>query len=54
MSWTRSLPAALAVCVLLLTGSAGCGTSDAHEGKDGGAVSPVGKVLDDTDKAGRH
>ncbi|MCI3243644.1 MULTISPECIES: hypothetical protein [Streptomyces] len=54
MSWTRGLPAALAVCVLLLTGSAGCGTGDAHEGKDGRSASPVGRVLEDTDEDGRH
>ncbi|MFE7167576.1 hypothetical protein [Streptomyces sp. NPDC057616] len=54
MSWTRGPCAALAVCVLLLTGSAGCGSSAAHEGKNGASTSPVGKVLDDTDKEGRH
>ncbi|MCD9877550.1 hypothetical protein [Streptomyces guryensis] len=54
MSWTRGLPAALAVCVLLLTGSVSCGSSDTHEGKSGDSISPVGKLLDDTDKAGRH
>ncbi|NUP23215.1 MAG: hypothetical protein HOZ81_45600 [Streptomyces sp.] len=53
MSWTRSLLAALAVCVLLLTGSVGCGSSDVREQGQGG-VSPVGKVLDDTDGEGRH
>lgn len=55
MSWTRSLLAALAVCVLLLTGSVGCGSSDAGDrGKNAASPSPVGKVLDDTDAAGRH
>lgn len=54
MSWTRIPLAALAVCVLLLTGSAGCESSDAQENKNGASVSPVGKVLDDTDKEGRH
>ncbi|WP_328550614.1 hypothetical protein [Streptomyces sp. NBC_00366] len=54
MSWTRGLLAALAVCVLLLTGSASCGSSDAREGKNGESVSPVGKVLNHTDKQGRH
>ncbi|MFE0253504.1 hypothetical protein [Streptomyces sp. NPDC059010] len=53
MSWTRSLLAVLAVCVLLLTGSVGCASSDAREQGPGG-VSPVGKVLDDTDGEGRH
>lgn len=54
MSWTRGLPAVLAVGVLLLTGSVSCGSSDAHEGKNGDSISPVGKLLDDTDKQGRH
>ncbi|MFJ9539383.1 hypothetical protein ACIRPX_19250 [Streptomyces sp. NPDC101225] len=54
MSWTRGPCAALAVCVLLLTGSAGCGSSAAHEGRNGESASPVGKVLDETDKEGRH
>ncbi|MHC3473974.1 hypothetical protein ACYF6T_35480 [Streptomyces sp. 7R007] len=54
MSWTRRAPAALAVCVLLLTGSAGCGTSGGDEGKNGASPSPVGKLLDETDKQGRH
>ncbi|GHH18483.1 hypothetical protein GCM10018780_62960 [Streptomyces lanatus] len=45
----------LAVCVLLSTGSVGCGSSDARDGA-GSAVSPspVGKVLGDTDGDGRH
>ncbi|MEU9053732.1 hypothetical protein AB0D37_25545 [Streptomyces sp. NPDC048384] len=55
MSWTRTLLAALAVCVLLLTGSAGCGSGDArHQGANAVSPSPVGKVLDDTDEQGRH
>ncbi len=54
MSWTWRPLAALAVCVLLLTGSAGCESGDAQENKNGASVSPVGKVLDDTDKEGRH
>lgn len=54
MSWTRGLCAALAVCVLLLTGSAGCGSGAAHRGRTGESASPVGKVLDDTDGEGRH
>ncbi|MFF4506052.1 hypothetical protein [Streptomyces sp. NPDC001401] len=57
MSWTRGLLAVLAVCALLLTGSVSCGSSDAHEGtdgKNGASISPVGKLLDDTDKEGRH
>ena len=46
----------LAVCVLLLTGSVGCGSSDAHgqeDGKNSASHSPVGELLDDTDKQGR-
>ncbi|MEU3617243.1 hypothetical protein ABZ725_33795 [Streptomyces sp. NPDC006872] len=59
MSWTRGSLAVAAVCVLLLTGSAGCGTSDAHEGQEATTAasvspSPVGKVLKDTDGEGRH
>ncbi|MFI7414190.1 hypothetical protein ACIBU0_36640 [Streptomyces sp. NPDC049627] len=55
MSWMRSLLAALAVCVLLLTGTAGCGSDGARQqGEDGLSPSPVGKVLDDTDGEGRH
>ncbi|WP_327314019.1 hypothetical protein [Streptomyces sp. NBC_01235] len=54
MSWTRALPAALAVCVLLLTGSAGCGSSGAREQGTVASPSPVGKVLDHTDDDGRH
>ena len=55
MSWTRTLLGALAVCVLLVTGSAGCGSGDArHRGADAVSPSPVGTVLDDTDEQGRH
>ncbi|MCI3275607.1 hypothetical protein [Streptomyces cylindrosporus] len=54
MSWTRGLLTVLAACVLLLAGSAGCGSGDAHEGKNGASTSPVGKILDGTDKEGRH
>jgi hypothetical protein len=54
MSWTRGLLALLAVCVLLVTGSVSCGRHGAQEHKDGQSVSPVGKVLDDTDHEGRH
>ncbi|WP_419249553.1 hypothetical protein [Streptomyces griseorubiginosus] len=54
MSWTRGLLAALAVCVVLVTGSVSCGASGAKEHKEGTSVSPVGKVLDDTDQEGRH
>ncbi|MGW2048155.1 hypothetical protein ACWCPF_23675 [Streptomyces sp. NPDC001858] len=59
MSWTRGSLAVAAVCVVLLTGSAGCGTSDAQEGPEVTTAasvtpSPVGKVLKDTDGEGRH
>ncbi|MFD7476222.1 nuclear transport factor 2 family protein [Streptomyces sp. NPDC059837] len=53
MSWKRGLLAALAVCALL-GGSAGCGTGAAHERRDAVSPSPVGKILDKTDKEGRH
>ncbi|MEU4928874.1 hypothetical protein AB0G54_20525 [Streptomyces yokosukanensis] len=51
-SWIRRTPAALAVCVLLPLGVAGCTSGHAHDGAD--SPSPVGKVLDDTDETGRH
>lgn len=54
MSWTRGLIALLAVCVVLVTGSVSCGANGAQERRDGQSVSPVGKVLDDTDEEGRH
>lgn len=55
MSWTRTLLAALAVCVLLLTGTVGCGSGAARDqGESAASPSPVGKVLDDTDDEGRH
>lgn len=54
MSWTRGLLAALAVCVVLVTGSVSCGTSGEQGQGDGQSVSPVGKVLGDTDDEGRH
>jgi hypothetical protein len=57
MSWTRALLAALAVCVLLLAGAAGCGSGDAGERKsqkNGESMSPVGELLDDTDTEGRQ
>ncbi|MGW7253381.1 hypothetical protein [Streptomyces sp. NPDC054834] len=54
MSWKRGLLAALVVCVPLLLGPAGCGTSDANERKDGESPSPVGRLLDETDREGRH
>ncbi|MDN0195972.1 hypothetical protein [Streptomyces sp. S.PNR 29] len=54
MSWTRGLRAVLAVCVLLLTGSAGCGAGDAREQNIGATPSPMGRLLDDTDQDGRQ
>jgi hypothetical protein len=53
MSWMRGLPAVLAVCALL-GGLAGCGSSAAREPDGGVSASPVGKVLEETDKEGRH
>ena len=53
MSWTRGYSALLAVCVLLLTGSAGCGSGDARKQEDGVSPPPVGKLLEDRDKEGR-
>ncbi|MEU6552434.1 hypothetical protein ABZ915_19430 [Streptomyces sp. NPDC046915] len=54
MSWKRGLLVALVVCVPLLLGPAACGTSDANERKDGESPSPVGRLLDGTDREGRH
>ncbi|MFE4667759.1 hypothetical protein ACFRI7_30985 [Streptomyces sp. NPDC056716] len=53
MTWTRGTLTVLAVCVLLLTGSAGC---ESDGGQEGAADQPypVGEVLDDTDSDGRH
>ncbi|MFG2678902.1 hypothetical protein [Streptomyces sp. NPDC048392] len=54
MSWTRGVLAVLAVCVLLLTGSAGCGSGDGREPEAGGSATPVGELLDATDEEGRR
>ncbi|PNG19869.1 hypothetical protein [Streptomyces cahuitamycinicus] len=51
MSWTRRSRAALAVCVLLLAGSAGCDTDGSREGD--ASPTPVGEVLEDRDQEGR-
>ncbi|MGW3207190.1 hypothetical protein [Streptomyces sp. NPDC001135] len=51
-SWTRRTLAALAACVLLPLGAAGCASSPARAGTV--SASPVGKVLDVTDGTGRH
>ncbi|GLW46196.1 hypothetical protein Stsp02_18580 [Streptomyces sp. NBRC 14336] len=53
MSWTRGPLAALAVCVLLVTGSAGCGTSGTEDERKGRSASTVGELLDDSDEQGR-
>ncbi|MDT0611370.1 hypothetical protein [Streptomyces lancefieldiae] len=53
MSWTRGVLAVLAVCVLL-TGSAGCGSSDTGEPEARDSATPVGRLLDDTDEEGRR
>jgi hypothetical protein len=54
MSWTRGAVAALAVCVLLLTGSAGCGSSDGEEPGTGASPTSAGRLLGDTDEDGRR
>ncbi|MFE9021530.1 hypothetical protein ACFYNL_23640 [Streptomyces sp. NPDC007808] len=55
MSWTRTPLTALAVCVLLLTGTVGCGSDAARgQGEHRLSPSPAGEVLDDTDRHGRH
>ncbi|MFG2131118.1 hypothetical protein ACGFNV_25325 [Streptomyces sp. NPDC048751] len=54
MSWKRGFFAALAVCVLMVTGSAGCASSDAYGQAGPGESSPVGKLLDDTDREGHR
>ncbi|MFC0494478.1 hypothetical protein ACFFKE_05860 [Streptomyces mutabilis] len=54
MSWTRGVLAVLAVCVLLLTGSAGCGSSDTGDAEARDSVTPVGRLLDVTDEEGRR
>ncbi|MFI8220606.1 hypothetical protein [Streptomyces sp. NPDC085932] len=51
MSWTRGPLAVLAVCVLSLAGSVGCGSDGAPE--SGASPSPVGRLLEDRDKEGR-
>ncbi|MFD8202751.1 hypothetical protein [Streptomyces sp. NPDC059701] len=54
MSWTREAAAALAVCVLLLTGSAGCGSSDGEKPGAGASPTSAGRLLEDTDEGGRR
>ncbi|MER7488236.1 hypothetical protein ABTY20_20445 [Streptomyces sp. NPDC126497] len=52
MSWTRKPITALAVCVALLAGSAGCGPSGTRE-QDGKSFPPAGELLDERDGEGR-
>ncbi len=58
MAWTRRGCAALAVCLLLVTGPAGCGPHDGDgggpEGGGPGSATPAGKLLDATDEQGRR
>ncbi|MHB9862843.1 hypothetical protein [Streptomyces sp. YIM S03343] len=54
MSWTHGPLVVLAVCVLVLAGSAGCGSGEVHGRMNGASPSPVGKLLDRTDEQGRH
>ncbi|MFI9613969.1 hypothetical protein ACIHCM_20275 [Streptomyces sp. NPDC052023] len=51
MSWTRRSRAVLAVCAL--SAAAGCGTGDAGEHRIDQPPPAVGRLLDDTDEAGR-
>ncbi|MET9371302.1 hypothetical protein ACIRPR_30855 [Streptomyces griseoflavus] len=52
MTWTRSLITALAVCVVLVAGSAGC-VPRTPEGRDEVSPSPAGRLLDERDQEGR-
>ncbi|MEW2451454.1 hypothetical protein AB0896_28500 [Streptomyces parvulus] len=54
MSWTRGVLAVLAVCALLLTGAAGCGSGDDGGPEAGESARPVGRLLDTTDEQGRR
>ncbi|GAB3171812.1 hypothetical protein [Streptomyces incanus] len=58
MAWTGRLVTALAVCGVLLAGSAGCGSRAAQEQEQeqeqsAGSPSPVGKLLEERDDEGR-
>ncbi|MER7406781.1 hypothetical protein ABT373_31005 [Streptomyces sp. NPDC000070] len=53
MSCTRRPLAVLAVCVLLVAGSAGCGSSAERERGGGAQPTPVGRLLEDRDDEGR-
>ncbi|WP_258308518.1 hypothetical protein [Streptomyces sp. NWU339] len=52
MAWTGKPVTALAVCVVLLAGAAGCG-SRAGQGENGESPSPVGRLLEEKDDEGR-
>ncbi|MFE0552156.1 hypothetical protein ACFW3A_22270 [Streptomyces pilosus] len=52
MTWTRRLITALAVCVVLVAGSAGC-VSGTAQGEGGASPSPAGRLLDERDQEGR-
>ncbi|ANB05550.1 hypothetical protein SAM40697_1590 [Streptomyces ambofaciens] len=54
MSWTRGVLTVLAVCVLLLTGSVGCGSGGAGEPEARASATPAGRLLDTTDEEGRR
>ncbi|MFF8094675.1 hypothetical protein [Streptomyces sp. NPDC016675] len=54
MSWTRGVRTVLAVCVLLLTGSVGCGSGAEDEPETRASTTPVGRLLDTTDEEGRR
>lgn len=51
--WTRRPPAALAVCAVLLAGSAGCGAGGARGSGEGKSAGPVGRITGHTDEEGR-
>ncbi|MEF9902846.1 hypothetical protein [Streptomyces sp. P9-A2] len=54
MVWTGRLITALAVCGVLLAGSAGCGSRAGQEEEQGaGSPSPVGELLEERDDEGR-
>ncbi|MEV0692066.1 hypothetical protein [Streptomyces sp. NPDC050388] len=52
MAWTGKPVTALAVCVVLLAGAAGCG-SLAGQRENGESPSPVGRLLEEKDDGGR-
>lgn len=54
MSWTRGIPAVLAVWVTLAAGPVSCGTSDARGTENGKSPAGAGRLLDETDEQGRR